>query len=247
MLNALPESLTGALGLVGVAVYLGSYALLQLGMVRGTSYTYSSLNILAATCVPLSLIHAFNVSSLLIQVSWILISVIGMARVFFLTQMVRFTPEESAFVSAKLPDLPKYLARRYLDIGTWQDLQPGDLLTEYGKPVERLSYIAEGGADVLIGGELVGQSVPGTIIGELTALTTDAASATVRINQPSRAFIVSTERLKRFLKTNAEVNFALRSTFVIAAREKLLKRNDDYRALEHIHRPPAAIEVKDNT
>lgn len=53
-------------GFVGLAAYLGSYAALQLGFLNGQGYPYALLNTLAAACVLLSLIEAFNLSSALI-------------------------------------------------------------------------------------------------------------------------------------------------------------------------------------
>ena len=124
MLQSIPESATSAIGLFGVVVCLGSYTLLQLGLVRGTSYTYSILNIIAAGSVGFSLIHAFNMSSLLVQAFWIIISLVGIARVFLLTHLVRFSDEERAFAESKFPDLAPHLMRRFLNIGTWVDLEP---------------------------------------------------------------------------------------------------------------------------
>lgn len=86
MLDEMPEWLTSAFGLVGVAFYLGAYAALQMGFVRGTGYTHAVLNIVAAGSVAISLA--------------------GIARVFLMTHMVRFTDEEAIFYRSKLPALP---------------------------------------------------------------------------------------------------------------------------------------------
>ena len=71
------EEIVHFIGIFGAGVYLGSYALLQLGMLKGDSYTYSVLNILAPSCVMISLLTAFNMSSAIIQTSWIIISIVG--------------------------------------------------------------------------------------------------------------------------------------------------------------------------
>ena len=57
-------------GIFGVGFYLGSYASLQLGFLKGDGYAYAILNALAAGLVLLSLKEAFNLSSAVIQVSW---------------------------------------------------------------------------------------------------------------------------------------------------------------------------------
>jgi predicted tellurium resistance membrane protein TerC len=78
-------------GLAGVVLYLGSYALLQSGILRGSSYTYAILNLCAASLVLLSLTVAFNLSSAIIQASWVVISVLGIARLIWINRRMRVT------------------------------------------------------------------------------------------------------------------------------------------------------------
>ena len=54
------------LGLVGVFLYIGSYFGLQAGFIKGQGYLYAGLNASAATCVLLSLVQSFNLSSAII-------------------------------------------------------------------------------------------------------------------------------------------------------------------------------------
>ncbi|MEM8647311.1 MAG: hypothetical protein AAGF86_13325, partial [Pseudomonadota bacterium] len=102
-------------GIVGVALYLGSYAALQLGFLHGQGYLYPALNLLAASCVLASLFHAFNLSSAIIQVAWITISVVGISRMLFVNFRLRFTDDERAFVDDMLKGLPLAQARMLLD------------------------------------------------------------------------------------------------------------------------------------
>ena len=74
-------SLFEAMGLVGVAFYLGSYAALQFGLIDGKRMIYPALNFIAASCVLVSLFENFNMPSLLIQISWITISLYGISRI----------------------------------------------------------------------------------------------------------------------------------------------------------------------
>ena len=64
-------------GVFGFFVYIASFALLQLRMIDGNSNLYSLLNIVGASLVLLSLMEAFNLASMLIQVSWIFIGIAG--------------------------------------------------------------------------------------------------------------------------------------------------------------------------
>jgi len=69
-------------GVLGFLFYMLAYGLLQLGKISGQCYTYSLMNLLAATFVLISLTHQFNFASALIQISWIAISMVGMCRLW---------------------------------------------------------------------------------------------------------------------------------------------------------------------
>lgn len=64
-------------GLIGVVFYLGSYAALQFKLLDSDDIQYPLFNFAAASFVLFSLQESFNMSSALIQVSWIAISGYG--------------------------------------------------------------------------------------------------------------------------------------------------------------------------
>lgn len=77
-LGVSPEALR-MIGVVGFILYIGGFAALQLEILDGYGPAYSIVNILAATLVLVSLIGEFNLASAMIQVSWIIIGVTGLA------------------------------------------------------------------------------------------------------------------------------------------------------------------------
>ena len=117
MFSTLPPWVFDWSGHLGVALYLGSYAALQAGLIRGSSYIYALLNLLAATFVLISLSAAFNLSSALIQVFWIAISLGGLARLIWLNSGLRFSSEDKALIAQIFGVMPKPLARQFLDNG----------------------------------------------------------------------------------------------------------------------------------
>ncbi len=69
-----------AIGVAGFVLYMLSYFLLQIGKIQGSGNVYILMNLMAASFVLVSLVHNFNLASALIQISWILISIIGLIR-----------------------------------------------------------------------------------------------------------------------------------------------------------------------
>ena len=67
-------------GLLGSALVVGSYFLLQSGRLSGTGLPYQLINIAGSSCIRVSLVGGFNLSVALLQCTWIAISVFGIVR-----------------------------------------------------------------------------------------------------------------------------------------------------------------------
>jgi CRP-like cAMP-binding protein len=212
-------------GYGGVAFYLGSYGLLQLGLLKGSSYTYAALNLMAAALVLVSLFRDWNMFSAIVQISWITLSIAGIARVWFLTNMLRFNAEEQKLLTNHFPTLRPIEAKKLLDTGTWRDGEIGELLTQQGMPVDALTYLVSGGVDVDVGGQIIAQVGPGQFIGEMACMTSGPASASVRLNQPTRYFSASSDALRRLVKRNPDISPHLDLAFSGNIRSKLVATN----------------------
>ena len=68
------------LGNIGVFLIILSYLLLQLDKVKSSNLFYSVMNFLGALLVIISLLENFNMSALIIEVFWVIISIIGIVR-----------------------------------------------------------------------------------------------------------------------------------------------------------------------
>ena len=70
------------IGNVGVVVLMITYLMLQLNKLRSDGLAYSVLNAVGAALIVISLLHDFNLSALLMEVFWVLISFVGIYRYF---------------------------------------------------------------------------------------------------------------------------------------------------------------------
>jgi hypothetical protein len=70
------------LGNVGVVVLMVTYLMLQLNRLRSDDLSYSLLNAIGASLIVVSLLVNFNLSALLMEVFWVLISFVGIYRYF---------------------------------------------------------------------------------------------------------------------------------------------------------------------
>ena len=74
--------LAQGVGLIGVAIVLLAYYLLASGKVSNNDVRYYWLNIIGTLALTYSLLYAWNLPAVVSQVVWILISVMGLVRVW---------------------------------------------------------------------------------------------------------------------------------------------------------------------
>jgi multidrug transporter EmrE-like cation transporter len=70
------------IGNIGVVVLMIAYLMLQLNKLRSDGLAYSLLNAIGASLIIISLLYDFNLSALLMEVFWVLISFVGIYRYF---------------------------------------------------------------------------------------------------------------------------------------------------------------------
>lgn len=69
-------------GGIGAALIIGTYLLLQFDRISSDSIWYSLLNAAGAALIIVSLYFEFNVSAFIVEFFWLLISLVGIVKVF---------------------------------------------------------------------------------------------------------------------------------------------------------------------
>lgn len=75
-------SIPDIIGLVGVALLIVTYAMLQLDKIDSKGFWYSFNNFIVAILVTVSLVYTPNLASLVIEFFWFIISVYGMVMYY---------------------------------------------------------------------------------------------------------------------------------------------------------------------
>lgn len=213
------------IGFVGVAFYLGSYAALQLGYISGRGYFYPFCNLMGAACVGVSVLTDWNASTLMISVTYGVISVFGLTRTFVLNHNIRLHADELRLVETILPGVEKPEARKLLDIGRWVDGKDRMVLTQEGLPISDLIWIHSGSVNVLVRGRNVDEMGAGAVLGEATCLNGAPATATVVINGEARFFAVPVAKLRALVKSNDDIRTCLQDAITHHMRDKLRESN----------------------
>jgi len=139
--------------------------------------------------------------------------------------MVQFSDDEKRMLDTLFSDLPRSRARHLFDQGVWLTGKAGDTLTYEGELVSHLYYLAEGEARVLAMGQQVGLCHAGDLIGELTVLSGENATATVILNTPARFWCAPAEDLRPYVEAHEDVRRAIEHGFATVLKAKLRASN----------------------
>jgi hypothetical protein len=218
------------MGLIGFIGYISAYFLLQVGLLKTSGYTYSVLNLVASGSILVSLQRDFNPYSTSIEITWCIISVIGIARVFYLQKFVRFSPVEARALTILAPSLTKSKARKLLKIATRTSIAEGTLLATEGEKVDNLTVLLDGHCSVMKRNVEVAILRAGAIVGEMTYATGAPATATVVAKEVCDTYVLSAERLRALLTADPHIALELELASAAAMRQRLRETTDQVAA-----------------
>jgi hypothetical protein len=134
--------------------------------------------------------------------------------------------EEERIRERLFPSLSQTTFRRLLDVATLHDVPAATELTRQGEPVPHLILISHGVADVEVDGAIVATCRGGDLVGELSFLTEDAATATVTTRAVTRFHAFETNALAALLAKSQELNTAFARMCNTNLVDKLVRTNE---------------------
>ena len=147
--------------------------------------------------------------------------IIGLAQIYVFQHMKRFSLDDRKFGDAVLSRLDDADLKRLLKVGTWETLPVGTTLTEQGQPVDALIYVAMGKVEVVCDGEPVATMSTGRFVGEMTCMTGEPATATVRVSQEARVLRLPASEFRHFVTRQPVVRDHLEFAFARDLRRKM--------------------------
>ncbi len=223
----LPEvaQLATLIGVMGAGLYILNYFMLQLNVIRGSGVLYPVVTIFAASFVLISMSAEFNLAGSIIQMAYILISVMGLLRGYVSRHLVRFSKPERQFISHYLETLKPHQARRLLNTAKTVQYKSGEVLIEEGRTTDFLGFVLSGKTTILKDDRVINQCGADEILGELTFGLGMPATATVRASAPTSCLVFDSLQLTRLLRRNRHIDDALKAAHFRHARQKLLSSN----------------------
>ncbi len=160
-----------------------------------------------------------------VAVSWQTVFIIvNGSRLFQLIygeRAARFDEHEQELYDTMFRGFTRLEFMRLMRIADWRTAEPGDVLTTEGAAVPELLLITCGAADVIVGDRPVAELRSGQLVGEMSLMTGEMASATVRVREATRYIAWSKASLARLLNRNPSMHFVMDSVLGIDLSRKL--------------------------
>ena len=149
------------------------------------------------------------------------------------TRKVRLNEEEAELRDTVFPEFTPVEFAKLMRIGAWRNVPAGATLTTQGQPVSEVSVIQSGHLTVEIDGRNIHTMKDGEIVGEMSFIGGNPATATVRTVEPTRYVAWQQPALRALLARNPAMSSAMRSVFSVELTRKLIE-SDNKRAADAV-------------
>jgi CRP-like cAMP-binding protein len=152
----------------------------------------------------------FTGGNLTTGVAWDLVFIlINLYQMFWLVRdrvSLRLPEQDAPLLRDALSGLDDAQIARLLKAAEWKTLKVGDVLTRQDAPLDSLYFLLSGRASVSVGGSLVTYLEKGSFIGEIAYLTGNPATATVTVEEESRALSFNRVRMAKVIASDETIN-----------------------------------------
>jgi CRP-like cAMP-binding protein len=134
---------------------------------------------------------------------------INLYQLFWLVRnrvSLRLPDDDAPLLREALSGLDDAQIARLLKAAEWKNFQPGEILTRQDAPLDSLYFLLSGRAAVAVSGSLVTYLEKGSFIGEIAYLTGNPATATVTVDEPSRALSFNRVRMAKVIASDEAIS-----------------------------------------
>lgn len=167
-----------------------------------------------------------NVVGAFWQALLFVVNVVQIVLLWSRDRRARFSDEEKALIAGWFQTGTPGNRRLLLDMGRWEWLEPGEVLTEEGKRPRFLTYLAEGSAELHASKTKVAHIEPGHFIGEMSLMGDGLASADVATEARSRVWQIERNKLDRMKENQPELYALIEAGIALNLRQKVIRSNE---------------------
>lgn len=185
------------------------------------------LAILAAIAAVLYAIFAHEYSIGYWEAAIFLINAVQVAILIRERRNAVFNEEEKELHESLFKHFSSVQFKSMLKQATWVDAPSGEMLTEQGNPVVRLVLVVSGLASVDVDGTIVAYCKRHDFIGEMSFVSGEPATATVKTMLPTRYLMWTQDDLHKLLEHDDAIRVAMQTVLTKNLVSKLMTKSSD--------------------
>ena len=158
-----------------------------------------------------------------------ILSILSAARIFQMWERSRggsMTREERDLFDHVMRIEDPSKQSRLRDLMQWRDVEVGEVLIEQDQIDPPLIYIATGRASIIRDGRLVNECGAGEFVGEMSHISGDGASASVKVVLPMRMAQLDRDALAQLTQSLPEIGRAVDNAFNRSLAVKVVRMNE---------------------
>lgn len=213
------------MGYSGIAALIAG--LLMVAAVATTSMRWLRILALAAGGAALFVVHLAELGTLgdLVVVAFVIVNAVQLLLMELRARRHHLSAEERELLEGVLEVQDPEQQRRLVGLMRWRDAEAGEVLMEQGDARPPLIYVASGEAAILHDGKQVGMCSAGDFLGEMSLMTGETASATVRAGAPVRMALFDRDGLAQFTQSVPELKRAFDAALNRGMAAKIMRMN----------------------
>ena len=157
----------------------------------------------------------FKPKPLMVPILWnfafICLNIVQIGILIYERRPIRFTDDENRLFQMVFRTLTPVEFLKLLKIARWLEARPSEQLAKKGETLDDVMVIFSGRVSVEVDGRLVAELTDGQFIGEMSFLTGESASATVKAVERTKYVAWLKKDLKLFLERNPNLSPSLQT------------------------------------
>jgi hypothetical protein len=186
------------------------------------------ISISASTC---SIVYNYNVAGnpLWVPISWnlffISLNFYHVAKIIYGNRVIILNDKEKELYRLLFSSLNLIEFSKLIKMGEWKTSNPGEELIKERQVMTDLYLIYNGKVEIIVGEKVVNELKDGQFIGEMSFLSNELASATVKTLYPTEYIKWNQKKLKEVLGRNPSIIYSLQSAMGTQLTQALHSKN----------------------
>lgn len=187
------------------------------------------ISVSASLC---SIVYNYNVASLplWVPIGWnsffISLNLYHVIKIIHGNRSIHLTDKESELYRLMFSSLNLIEFSKLIRTGEWKNAEVGEILVQEKQLMTDLFLIFNGAVEIFVGDKKVNELKDGQFIGEMSFLSNEAASASVKVLHPTEYIKWNQKNLKELMKRNPSIIYSLQAAMGTQLSQALKNKNN---------------------